>query len=94
MLIGYLFKVPLLLNVAKTPPYGNNGAIDKLPAMVRFMGKEMLKTELRDDEVGDIAASLHALTGRIPDSFMRLPALAAGGGEGDFGPGLLPSGKN
>lgn len=90
----YLFKVPSLLNVARTPPYGNNGAISNLPDMVRFMGREMLRTELKEAEVEDIVAFLHALTGKMPESFMRLPVLPTGGGDGDFGPGLLPSGKN
>lgn len=90
----YFFKVPSLLNVARTPPYGHNGSINDLPGMVRFMGREMLKSELADGEVDDIVAFLHALTGRMPESFVRLPTLPTGGGDGDFGPGLLPSGKN
>lgn len=90
----YLFKVPSLLNVAKTPPYTHNGSIAKLPDMVRFMGKNMLQTDLKDREVEDIVAFLHGLTGKMPEDFMRLPVLPTGGEEGDFGPGLMPSGKN
>lgn len=90
----FLFKVPSLLNVVKTPPYTHNGSINDLPAMVRLMGKEMLKTDLNDSDVNDIVAFLNALTGEMPDGFIALPALPTGGGDGDFGPELLPSTKN
>lgn len=90
----FLFKVPSLLNVAKTPPYTHNGSVSDLPSIVRFMGKEMLKTDLSDPEVNDIVAFLHSLTGEMPKDFMVLPVLPVGGGEGDFGPGLSPSTKN
>lgn len=90
----YFFKVASILNVAKTPPYAHNGSVNDLDTMVRIMGKEMLKVELKDEEVKDIVAFLHSLTGEMPQDFLVLPALPTGGGEGDFGPDLLPSGKN
>jgi cytochrome c peroxidase len=90
----YFFKVPSLLNVAETPPYTHNGSIADLPTMVRFMGKEMLRTELPAREVEDITAFLHALTGKMPASFMTLPVLPRGQAPGDFGPNLQPSTKN
>lgn len=90
----FLFKVPSLLNVAKTPPYTHNGGVNDLPTMVRLMAKEMLKTELKDREVNDLVAFLHALTGEMPKEFLALPALPIGGGDGDFGPELAPSTKN
>jgi len=90
----YRFKVPSLLNVAQTAPYTHKGTVNDLPSMVRLMGREMLKTELKDDEVEDIVAFLHSLTGEMPQHFLVLPVLPTGGGEGDFGPDLLPSGKN
>jgi cytochrome c peroxidase len=71
----YLFKVPLLLNVAKTPPYTHAGLIDNLHDMVAFMGKNMLITELSTSEVDDIAAFLHSLTGEIPVDFLTAPVL-------------------
>jgi cytochrome c peroxidase len=90
----YFFKVPQLLNVAKTPPYTHAGLIDNLPDMVRFMAKNMLDKKLSSSEVDDIVAFLHSLTGEIPQGFMVVPMLPVGGGGGDFGPDLLPSGKN
>lgn len=90
----YFFKVASLLNVGKTPPYAHNSSVDDLDTMVRIMGKEMLKIELKDDEERDIVAFLHSLTGEMPQDFLVLPVLPTGGGEGDFGPDLLPSTKN
>ena len=90
----YFFKVPLLLNIAQTPPYTHAGLIDRLEDMVRFMADNMLGAELSADEVADITAFLHSLTGEMPPDFMTVPELPIGGGEGDFGPALLPSGKD
>ena len=87
------YKVPSLLNVAKTPPYTHAGVVKSLPKMVRIMGKQMLDEELSDGEVDDIVAFLDALTGKMPPHFHYIPALPVGGGEGDFGPGLTPSTK-
>ncbi|TNF56863.1 c-type cytochrome [bacterium] len=90
----YFFKVPQLLNVEKTPPYTHAGLIDNLHEMVKFMAKNMLNKELSTQEIDDIVVFLHSLTGEIPHDFKEVPILPTGGGEGDFGPGLLPSGKN
>lgn len=90
----YFFRVPLLLNVAKTPPYTHAGLIDNLHEMVRFMAKNMLNTELTSAETDDIVAFLHSLTGELPYDFQVVPMLPTGGGKGDYGPDLLPSGKN
>lgn len=90
----YLFKVPSLLNVAKTPPYTHNGSIVELPEMVRFMGREMLKTALTENEVHDITAFLGSLSGKIPADFMLLPVLPSGRAVGDFGPALTPGSKS
>jgi len=89
----FRYKVPSLLNVAMTPPYTHAGVVKTLPEMVQVMGKKMLNTELDDNEIEDITAFLHALTGKMPEDFMTIPVLPIGGGEGDFGPELTPSGK-
>ncbi len=89
----FTYKVPSLLNVAKTPPYTHAGVVKGLPEMVRIMAKQMLEVELPDDEVEDIVAFLHALTGSLPPHFQTVPTLPIGGGEGDFGPHLTPSTK-
>jgi cytochrome c peroxidase len=63
----HLFRVPTLLNVAMTAPYTHAGSIKTLDEMVRFMGREAARTSLTDDEVKQIVAFLHGLTGRLPD---------------------------
>ena len=90
----YKFKVPSLLNVAETAPYTHKGTINDLPTMIRFMAKEMLNIALTDSEVEAMVAFKHALTGEMPEHFLTLPVLPTGGGDGDYGPGLTPSGKN
>ena len=90
----YFFKVPSLLNVARTSPYTHAGLIDKLEDMVSFMAENMLGVELSQEEGADIAAFLHSLTGEMPRDFMIVPTLPLGRGEGDFGPEFLPSGKD
>jgi len=89
----FAYKVPSLLNIAQTPPYTHAGVIKDLPTMVRVMGEKMLHVTLPDNAVEDIVAFLHALTGKMPAHFMAIPVLPIGGGEGDFGPDLTPSGK-
>ena len=61
--------------------------------MIKVMGTKMLNTELEPNEIEDITAFLHALTGEMPEDFMTIPVLPIGGGMGDFGPDLTPSGK-
>jgi cytochrome c peroxidase len=63
----YLFRVPSLLNVAMTAPYTHAGTIGTLDDMVRFMAREAAKTSVTDDEVRQIVAFLHTLTGALPD---------------------------
>lgn len=62
----HAFKTPTLRNVALTYPYFNNGSVAALDEAIRVMGREMLGVELPDDEVADLVAFMHALTGDIP----------------------------
>jgi cytochrome c peroxidase len=78
----YKFKVPGLRNVAMTPPYFHDGAIDALPRAVRIMAKVQLDADLSDPEVDEIVTFLGSLTGTLPEGFARAPVLPAGG----FGP--------
>lgn len=89
----FKYKVPSLLNVAMTPPYTHAGVVDSLPEMVALMGEKMLNVQLREEEISDITAFLGSLTGSMPPHFSEVPVLPIGGGEGDFGPELLPSTK-
>ncbi len=71
----YVFKVPVLRNVAMTPPYFHDGSVDKLADAVWIMGKIQLGKELSKEQVQDIVSFLHALTGKIPDEALAVPVL-------------------
>ncbi len=71
----YVFKVPVLRNVAMTPPYFHDGSVNRLEDAVWIMGKLQLGKDLAKEQAGDIAAFLHALTGKIPEDAMTVPLL-------------------
>jgi len=71
----YVFKVPVLRNVAMTPPYFHDGSVDKLTDAVWIMGKVQLGKDLPKEQVQDIVSFLHALTGKIPEEVMTVPVL-------------------
>lgn len=71
----YVFKVPLLRNVAMTPPYFHDGSVDKLAEAVWIMGKIQLGKDLPKEQVQDIVLFLHALTGKIPEDASAIPVL-------------------
>lgn len=71
----FFFKVPILRNVAETPPYFQDGSVDKLEDAVMIMGKIQLGKDLKKDQVGDITAFLKSLTGRIPELALTVPIL-------------------
>ena len=65
----YLWRMPILRNIAETAPYFHNGRVKTLDEAVRVMAKTQLKLEFSEAEVQDIVAFLQSLTGR-----MTLPA--------------------
>ncbi|MCL5023527.1 MAG: cytochrome C551 peroxidase [Nitrospirae bacterium] len=71
----YVFKVPVLRNVAMTPPYSHDGSVDKMEEAVWIMGKIQLGKDLTKEQTGDVVAFLHSLTGKIPDEVMVVPVL-------------------
>ncbi len=71
----FVFKVPVLRNVAMTPPYFHDGSVDRLEDAVRIMGKIQLGRDLTKEQVQDIVSFLHALTGRIPEEVSTVPVL-------------------
>jgi cytochrome c peroxidase len=66
----HLFKVPTLRNIALTAPYFHNGSVDTLDKAVVVMAKTQLGKDLAKDEVADIVAFLHSLTGEFPKQTM------------------------
>ncbi len=71
----FVFKVPVLRNVAETPPYFHDGSVERLPDAVIIMAKIQLAKDLTQEQAGDIAAFLSSLTGTIPESMLRVPVL-------------------
>ena len=69
----FAFKTPTLRNIAVTYPYMNNGATATLEEAVEIMGREMLGREYSSEEVDDLVAFLHTLTGEMPS--FQVPAL-------------------
>ena len=69
----FAFRTPTLLNVAVTYPYFNNGSVDNLHDAVQLMGQQMLGQDFDDNELDDLVAFLHALTGEMPE--VEIPAL-------------------
>jgi cytochrome c peroxidase len=69
----FIFKVPVLRNVAMTPPYFHDGSVDKLDQAVWIMAKIQLGKDLSHQQADDIAAFLTALTGRISDDALSVP---------------------
>src|SRR5262249_30503004 len=74
----YVFKVPMLRNVAMTPPYFHDGSVAALADAVRIMGRVQLGLTLTEREVGDLVAFLEALTGPLPANFTTAPPLPIG----------------
>lgn len=63
----FWFKVPSLLNVAKTAPYNHDGKVKTLPQAVRQMAKIQLQKSLTEEQVDALVAFLGALTGPLPE---------------------------
>ena len=75
----YVFKVPSLRNVAKTAPYLHDGSIETLEEMVVLMAQHQLGKEVTNNEISDIVAFLHSLTGEIPAAYVEPPSLPPNG---------------
>ncbi|MBF0505488.1 MAG: c-type cytochrome [Nitrospirae bacterium] len=71
----YVFKVPVLRNVEKTPPYFHDGSVDDLETAVTIMGKVQLGRDISSEQARDISEFLKALTGEIPADVMTVPLL-------------------
>jgi len=71
----FLFKVPVLRNVAATPPYFHDGSVEKLEDAVVIMAKIQLGKDLTRDQTSDLVAFLQSLTGVIPEAALKVPVL-------------------
>jgi cytochrome c peroxidase len=65
----YVFRVPMLRNIAKTAPYFHDGSVDLLDRAIRIMAAVQLGKTLDEDTVSAIASFLDSLTGEVPANY-------------------------
>jgi len=71
------FKVPSLRNVANTGPYFHDGSVTTLAAAIQMMARHQLGVSLTDEEASAIETWMGSLTGKVPEDYVRKPALPA-----------------
>jgi cytochrome c peroxidase len=71
----YVFKVPVLRNVAVTAPYFHDGSVDRLQDAVVIMAKVQLGKDIDAKQAAAIALFLNSLTGEIPEDALKVPLL-------------------
>lgn len=71
----FFFKVPVLRNVADTPPYFHDGSVARLGNAITIMAKIQLAKDLTPEKADDVVSFLMSLTGRIPDAALIVPVL-------------------
>lgn len=62
----YVFKVPSLRNVTRTPPYFHDGRVPNLKEAVRLMGWMQLDRRFTPGDIADLIAFLGTLEGNPP----------------------------
>src|SRR6185503_6105855 len=65
----YVFRVPMLRNVAKTAPYFHDGSVERLDRAVKVMASVQLGRTLTDAETAEIVAFLESLSGEVPANY-------------------------
>jgi len=65
----YVFRVPMLRNVAETGPYFHDGSVARLDDAVRIMAAVQLGRQLSDAETKAIVAFLKSLSGQTPKHY-------------------------
>lgn len=61
----YMWRVPILRNIAETAPYFHNGRVKTLDEAVRVMAETQLQVTFSEAEVADVVAFLQSLTGKM-----------------------------
>lgn len=62
----YVFKAPMLRNVALTPPYFHDGKVKDLKEAIRLMGWMQLDRKLTRTEIEQVEGFLHTLNSETP----------------------------
>jgi len=74
----YVFRVPMLRNIARTGPYFHDGSVRDLPRAVKIMADVQLGVTLDDRTTALIVAFLDSLTGSVPASYAPPPPPSSG----------------
>ncbi|ODA32845.1 hypothetical protein A6X21_19730 [Planctopirus hydrillae] len=67
----YVFRVPMLRNIALTSPYYHDGSVKSLPETIRIMGQLQLGVSLKPEELQDLEAFLKTLSGKVPENYRQ-----------------------
>ncbi len=65
----FVFRVPLLRNIAKTYPYFHDGSVADLAEATRIMARVQLGQNLDKEAIDELVAFQESLTGKIPVNF-------------------------
>jgi len=65
----YVFRVPMLRNIAGTAPYFHDGSVETLERAVSVMASVQLGRTLDERTVADVVSFLNALTGEVPSNY-------------------------
>lgn len=65
----FVFRVPILRNVARTPPHFHDGTVAELRQATRIMARLQLGQDLDDMALDELVAFMEALTGEVPAHF-------------------------
>lgn len=67
----YVFKVPILRNIAKTVPYFHDGYLNDLEEVVMVISNVQNNKIITDDEADDIVAILKTLTAEVDAKYKQ-----------------------
>ncbi|MEO1959232.1 MAG: cytochrome c peroxidase [Nautiliaceae bacterium] len=62
----YVYRVPILRNIAKSAPYFHDGSVKSLKKAIILMGEWNIGIKISDKDASDIEAFLKALSGEEP----------------------------
>ena len=65
----YVFRVPMLRNIAQTAPYFHDGSVETLERAVRVMASVQLGRTLDERTAGDLVSFLESLSGEVPANY-------------------------
>jgi cytochrome c peroxidase len=75
----FVFKVASLRNIAETDPYLHSGTVYNLEEMVAMMADHQMDKQPTQEDIKSIMTFLNALSGEIPQEYIKEPLLPASG---------------